>query len=186
MVHYTNIQRLNTQEEYTMSLLTTAVKQGAKLVGKHILKEMPGKITKDAIKQTAKDTAKQVATNKVNNAIRYKTYQMAHNTTDKLKKEAEQIKNPLQTLHYELMDQSAKLHQGQPLNRQQQSTTYTQLYNSMPNTIDPKLQYSIMSQTQQIMNNTNSYNINSHNNSIAYTNTASAIRQNELKNRRYK
>ena len=169
-----------------MSLLTTAVKQGAKLVGKHILKEMPGKITKDAIKQTAKDTAKRVATNKVNNTIRYKTYQMAHNTTDKLKKEAEQIKNPIKTMQYELMSEASKLHQGQPLNRQQQSTTYTQLYNSMPNTIDPKIQYSIMNQSQQIMNNTNSYNINSHNNSIAYTNQASNIRKQELNNRRYK
>lgn len=169
-----------------MSILTTAIGSTIRTAGKHIIKEMPGKITKDAIKQTAKDTAKRVATNKVNNTIRYKTYQMAHNTTDKLKKEAEQIKNPIQTLHYELMDQSAKLHQGQPLTPQQPSATYTQLYNSMPNTVDPKIQYSIMNQTQQIMNNTNSYNINSHNNSIAYTNQASAIRQNELKNRRYK
>lgn len=168
-----------------MSLLTTAVNSTIKTVGKHIIKEMPGKITKEAIKQTAKQTAVDTAINTAHNTFRNKSYSMAHNTVNKLKKEAEQIKNPIQTLHYELMDQSAKLHQ-QPINRQQQSTTYTQLYNSSPNTVDPKIQYSIMNQTQQIMNDTNSYNINSHNNSIAYTNQASAIRQNELKNRRYK
>lgn len=164
-----------------MSILTTAIGSTIRTVGKHIIKEMPGKITKEAVKKTAIDTA----INATHNTIRNKTYQMANNATNKLKKEAEQIKNPLQTLHYEIMDQSAKLHQ-QPINRQQQTATYTQLYNSSPNTVDPKLQYSIMSQTQQIMNDTNSYNINSHNNSIAYTNTASTIRQNELKNRRYK
>ena len=160
-----------------MSLLSTTIKQTSKLIGKHL--------TKDAIKKTAKNVAVNTATNKINNTINHKAYQMTNNVSDKLKKEAEQIKNPIQTLHYEIMDQSAKLHQ-QPINRQQQSTTYTQLYSSSPNTVDPKLQYSIMNQTQQIMNDTNSYNINSHNNSIAYTNTASAIRQNELKNRRYK
>lgn len=160
-----------------MSLLSTTIKQTSKLIGKHL--------TKDAIKKTAKDTVINSAVNKVNRTINHKAYQMTNNVSDKLKKEAEQIKNPIQTLHYEIMDQSAKLHQ-QPINRQQQSTTYTQLYNSSPNTVDPKLQYSIMNQTQQIMNDTNSYNINSHNNSIAYTNQASNIRKQELNNRRYK
>ena len=168
-----------------MSILTTAIGSTIRTVGKHIIKEMPGKITKEAVKKTAKNVAVDTAINATHNTIRNKAYQMANNATNKIKSEAEQIKNPIQTLHYEIMDQSAKLHQ-QPINRQQQSTTYTQLYNSSPNTIDPKLQYSIMNQTQQIMNDTNNYNINSHNNSIAYTNTASAIRQNELKNRRYK
>ena len=114
-----------------MSLLSTTIKQTSKLIGKHL--------TKDAIKKTAKNIAVNTATNKINNTINHKAYQMTNNVSDKLKKEAEQIKNPIQTLHYEIMDQSAKLHQ-QPINRQQQSTTYTQLYNSSTNTVEPKIQ----------------------------------------------
>ena len=161
-----------------MSLISTTIKQSAKLIGKHL--------TKDAIKKTAKNIAVNTATNKINNTINHKAYQMYHNTTNKLKNEAESIKNPIRTIQYELMSEASKIHQGQPLTKQQPSVSYTQLYNSMPNTVDSKLQYSIMNQTQQIMDNTNSYNINSHNNSIAYTNQASTIRNQELKNRRYK